>query len=84
MKFSEWTWADLSGNQLKELKETEESLGADILLAFAHTSQSGFGDVNISQSNLKIASIDNEQVKRLQKLEEKLQTVIIAYEQKSR
>lgn len=67
-----WTWASLDDKQMGLLKETEETLGADIVLAF----QPGDGG---AQASLKPAELNDSQQECLQGAEEKMNSILVAY-----
>jgi hypothetical protein len=71
-----WTWAELDERQMGLLKEAEETLGADILLAF----QKGDGEPMSPPFDLAPADLDESQVECLEGAEEKLNAVVIAYQ----
>lgn len=86
---NEWTWADLSSDKLDMLTDAERTLGADLLLAYQpqETSvsrpQPDMGS-HFRQNGLQVADLNDSQVDCLQGLEQKLQAVIIAYQQENR
>lgn len=75
MKTNAWTWADLDEKQLGLLKEAEQTLGMDYLLAFQPTQ----GQAKPPRVELKPAKLDEGQVECLVGAEEKLGAVVIAY-----
>ena len=83
MNSNGWTWSDLSGEKLGMLNEAEQTLGADILLAFQEDKRAEPQRASISQSGLHIAPLNESQLECLQGLEEKMQAVVIAYQQTS-
>jgi hypothetical protein len=81
MAANRWDWAELNSAQLSMLLEGEQSLGADILLAYQ---QAGAGAVQadqFSQNNLRLAALNDSQLECLQGLEKNMQAVVIAYQQ---
>lgn len=70
-----WKWAELDDKKMGLLKEAEETLGADYLLAF-HTD----GGDRPPQVNMQPASLDDSQVECLAGTEKLLDAVVIAYQ----
>ncbi len=68
-----WSWAELNDEQMSLLKEAEETLGADIVLAF----KAGDG---AAMADLKPASLNESQMDCLKGTEEKLGSVLVAYQ----
>jgi hypothetical protein len=81
MANSQWNWADLNGEQLDLLREGEQTLGADILLAYQQDQAAAFQDGRFSRSGLQAAPLNDSQLECLQGLEKNLQAVVIAYQQ---
>lgn len=79
MNSSQWNWADLDNEQLKLLIEAEQTLGADILVAYQAGNRATVHGDNISQNNLEVAVLDESQIECLQGLEQKMNSVVIAY-----
>jgi hypothetical protein len=80
MNNSDWTWADLTGEQLNLVLEAERSLGADYLLAYQHDNQAQGRAAQRPQSGLRVAALSNSQLECLQGLETQLQATVVAYE----
>lgn len=77
MAANSWTWAKLSDEQLGRLKQAEQTLGADILLAYQTNSQaSRSGD---TPKGLKATHLNPSQMECLQGLEDNLKAVVVAY-----
>lgn len=74
-----WDWAELSDEQMGLLKETEETLGADIVLAF----ESGRGGSVDTQTDMLPAELDESQIECLMGAEEKMNAVLVAYRKES-
>lgn len=81
MTNSEWTWAELDGEQLGLLQEAEATLGADILLAYQQESHIQPHAPEVAQMGLYVAALDESQLECLQGLEQTVQAVVIAYQQ---
>lgn len=81
MTQSEWTWAQLNGQQIGLLQEAEQTLGADILLAYQQESQPQAQAPEIAQMGLYVAALNESQLECLHGLEKMMQTVVIAYKQ---
>lgn len=79
MADQDWTWAELSQDKLQMLMEAEQTLGADILLAYQPARQGMDPGKVIERSRLSVASLNESQIECLQGMEEKLGTVVIAY-----
>ena len=77
-----WTWANLSGDQLKLVAEAERSLSADYLLAYQPTEHSS-RPVEARVRGLRTAPLTESEIESLQGLESQLQAVVIAYADKS-
>ncbi len=73
-----WSWARLNRDQMEMLREGEETLGADILLAYqkdaAHPEMS-----EDTLQDLEFAELDESQMECLQGLEENMDSVVVAY-----
>ncbi len=72
-----WKWAELSENQLRDLRQAEQTLGADILLAFE-----GVGEVSETKRglpNLQAAQLNESQMECLRGTEDHLKAVVVAY-----
>jgi hypothetical protein len=74
-----WTWADLDQQQLDQLKDAEESLGAEILLAY-QTGERPIRQELFSRNSLRAAPLDDSQLEQLKELEESMQVVLVAYQ----
>ncbi len=80
MANNQWALADLNGERLRMLKEAEQTLGADILLAYERDKQPGVEETRLSESGLRVARLTEAQVECLRGLETKTQAVVIAYQ----
>lgn len=78
---SEWSWAALNREQLGLLHEAENTLGADILLAYQQESQPQAQAPAIAQMGLQVAALNESQLECLQGLEQMVNAVVIAYRQ---
>lgn len=74
-----WTWAELSQDKLQMLMEAEQTLGADILLAYQPARQGIDPGKLVERSRLSVAPLNESQLECLQGMESKLGTVVIAY-----
>lgn len=74
----EWGWARLNREQMEMLREGEETLGADILMAYQKDAPAAEMGGEAFQ-NLKIADLDESQMECLQGLEENMDSVVVAY-----
>ncbi len=82
MAKNEWKWADLDSDQLEQLQEGEQTLGADILIAYQPASAGTVQDGDISQSGFSPASLTESQIECLQGLEQNIHAVVIAYQRR--
>ncbi|RPI85501.1 MAG: hypothetical protein EHM41_10785 [Chloroflexi bacterium] len=76
-----WNWASLDNQQMEMLQEAEQTLGAEILLAFENGERANVWSGWFSRNNLRVAELNESQVECLQGLEQKMGSVVIAYEQ---
>lgn len=81
MIVSEWSWAALNREQLGILQEAEQSLGADILLAYQEESQPQAQAPALTEMGLHVAALNESQLECLQGLEQMVNAVVIAYQQ---
>ena len=81
MIVSEWSWAALNREQLGILREAEQSLGADILLAYQEESQPQAQAPALTEMGLHVAALNESQLECLQGLEQMVNAVVIAYQQ---
>lgn len=81
MTNSEWSWASLNHEQLGLLRKAENTLGADILLAYQQESQPQAQAPAIAQMGLQVAALNESQLECLQGLEQMVNAVLIAYRQ---
>jgi hypothetical protein len=80
MNSNEWTWAELNGEQLGLLKEGEETLGVDILLAYQQDERAQVKSEIMDQLSLRASNLDDSQLECLQGLETRIQAVVVAYQ----
>lgn len=80
MNSNEWTWAELNGEQLGLLKEGEETLGVDILLAYQQDERAKIKSEIMDQMSLRASDLDDSQLECLQGLETRIQAVVVAYQ----
>lgn len=81
MTDNKWQWANLSEDQLRLLREAEQSLGADVLLAFQGASEAPNGERSLS--GLQAATLNDSQMECLRGTEDRLSAVVVAYKQTS-
>jgi len=81
MTNSEWSWASLNHEQLELLREAENTLGADILLAYQQESQPQAQSPSLGAMGLFVAALNESQLECLQGLEQMVDAVVIAYRQ---
>jgi hypothetical protein len=79
MNHSDWNWAKLNTNQLEQLKEGEETLNVDFLLAYEEDDRSDAQMMEAFRTGLQTADLDESQLECLQGLETNLGAVVIAY-----
>jgi hypothetical protein len=79
MNTGRWTFASLNDEQLELIKEGENTLGADYLLAYQQDEKAPPGYVELFIEQLKAAPLDDSQIECLVGLEERLKTVVVAY-----
>jgi hypothetical protein len=75
-----WKWARLDRERLEMIREAEQTLGSDILLAYQQGEQAELRGETISQMGVKVANLDESQLECLQGLEQKVAAVVIAYD----
>jgi len=78
MTASGWTWADLSDDQLRQVSEAEQALGADYLLVY-QPSRASRRAVAARVRRLQAAQLSESQLECLHGLEAQLQAVVVAY-----
>jgi hypothetical protein len=77
MTTTEWSWADLTDDQLSKVATAEQSLGADYLLVYQPNPQDAGGAVR--PHGLRPASLTESQLECLHGLETQLQAIVVAY-----
>jgi hypothetical protein len=75
-----WKWARLDRERLEMIREAEQTLGSDILLAYQQGEQAELRGETISQMGVKVANLDESQLECLHGLEQKVAAVVIAYD----
>jgi hypothetical protein len=75
-----WKWARLDRERLELIREAEQTLGSDILLAYQPDEQASVQVENISQMQIQIASLNESQMECLQGLEAQVGAVVVAYQ----
>jgi hypothetical protein len=75
-----WKWARLDRERLEMIREAEQTLGSDILLAYQQGEQAELRGETISQMGVTVANLDESQLECLQGLEQKVAAVVIAYD----
>ena len=81
MSSTAWEWANLKPEQIKELKEGEAALGIEAvqLLAYQPANQPRVQEKKVAEAGLRPATLNASQLKRLEGLEKKLSSVVVAY-----
>jgi hypothetical protein len=79
MNHTDWNWAQLNLDQLEKLKQEEESLGVDYLLAYQEDENADARMLEAFRSGLQTAELDQDQIQHLEGLESDLGAVVIAY-----
>ncbi|HEY3345654.1 MAG TPA: hypothetical protein VGJ97_12040 [Anaerolineaceae bacterium] len=80
MSGNQWSWAKLNGEQIDHLKEAERTLGARLLLAYQSDAQAKIQGEQFSKSGMHVAALNESQVECLVGLEQKIGSVVIAYQ----
>jgi hypothetical protein len=80
MASGEWNWARLNREQIRLLMEAEQTLGADILLAYRERDPAAGQEERFDGSGVRPAALDESQLECLQGLEQQLGAVIVAYQ----
>jgi hypothetical protein len=75
-----WMWANLTHEQLDLLTEAEQTLGTDVLIAFQAGNQPVVQDSALLTGGLQVADLNESQLECLQGLEQKLSSVVVAYQ----
>jgi hypothetical protein len=75
-----WKWARLDRERLALIREAEETLGSDILLAYQPGDQQAVQGESIARMQIQVAPLDESQLECLQGLEEKISAVVVAYQ----
>ena len=75
-----WKWARLDRERLELIREAEETLGSDILLAYQPDEQDSVETENIAQMQIQVAPLNESQLECLQGLEQKVSAVVVAYQ----
>ncbi len=73
-----WTWSELDERQVQRLEEVEEELSGDYLIAYREAEP---GRSRPIQVRMTPASLDADQLRRVQQLEREMGVVAVAYEQ---
>ncbi len=84
MSDSRWTWANLTDEQTRVVREAEGSLGeeVDYLLAFESGNRATGTGMHPPQTALHAAPLNDSQIECLQGLEGKIGAVIGAYQKR--
>jgi hypothetical protein len=72
-----WTWARLDRPGLDLLRETEQTLGADVVLVYAEGDPAAPA---ATRAGLRPATLDASQLECLQGVEEKVGGIAVAYQ----
>jgi hypothetical protein len=73
-----WRWADLTNDQLQRVATAEQTLGADILLAYQPNPQAASV---VPPQGLQPAPLTESQLECLHGLESQIHAVLVAYSQ---
>jgi hypothetical protein len=79
MNTNRWAFANLNNEQLELVKEGENTLGAEYLLAYVQDEKAPTGYVELFIEGLMTAPLDDSQLECLAGLEERLNAVVVAY-----
>jgi hypothetical protein len=79
MSAQEWTWANLTSDELALVNEAERTLGATYVLAYRPAPQAPGGSVEPHLQSVRAASLTESQLECLQGLEAQLHTILVAY-----
>ncbi len=74
-----WKWAKLSDEQLSQLREGEQTLDVEYLLAYEPSQSAAIQPGRFSQDGLQVAELDQSQLECLQGLEKNIRSVLVAY-----
>ena len=75
-----WDWAHLNSDQLQLVKDAEQSLDVDYLLAFKAVEPRGDSDSLSSPEDVQFAHLTESQLEVLQSLEASLEATLVAYQ----
>jgi hypothetical protein len=81
MDTTEWTWANLSSEQLQLVMETEQALGTNYsyILVYRPVQRRNSRAVEARVRKLQAAALTDSQIECLHGLEARLQAVAVAY-----
>jgi hypothetical protein len=82
MDTEQWTWADLDDEKIRLLSEAEQTLGADILMAYDQDGQPEVKSEHVPRLGLQVSPLDESQIECLQGLENQINAVVIAYQKR--
>ena len=71
-----WTWADLDERQLALVREAEETLGSEVVIAYRQAEPARVGRGGVAMSP---AALDESQLECLQGIESRIGCVAVAY-----
>lgn len=73
-----WTWSELDERQVQRLEEVEQDLEGDIVVAYREAEPGRDRPIRVRMTP---ASLDAQQLRRVQELEREMGCVAVAYEQ---
>ncbi len=71
-----WTWADLDEQQLALVREAEQTLGSEVVVAYRRGDVSRVGRAGVA---MRPAALDESQLECLQGVESRIGCVAVAY-----
>jgi len=79
MSAQEWTWANLTADELSLVNEAERTLGATYVLAYQPTANAPSSGVESQLHDVHAARLTASQLECLQGLESQLHAILVAY-----
>ena len=83
MNLNTWNFAQLESEQLELVREGELALSVDYLVAYRQDGGVPQGYVELFLEGLNAAQLEVSEIECLEGLEQRLQTVIVAYRSKA-
>ena len=74
-----WTWADLDAAQAELVQETEQELGADVVLVYQPTTSRAVSGPAEFDPDLRPVELEDAQLESLRSLERAVGAVAVAY-----